>query len=588
MFDGGNLRQLEHRIDSSESVKIPVGENGRGPVLGLPAILGWIEQMGEGVPLRINHQEIAGSENASVFERAAGAGIHVPTSCNGKGTCRECLVEVTAGMEFLTPRTDEEKHLKDRYRLACRSRVLPGEGLVECHTLRRSAMRIVQEGKLRPAGAAAFDPAVRRDGNYVLLDGEAIDERSGPLLGLAVDVGTTTAVVRLVDLETGSVRAFQAFENPQRFAGSDVMSRIYFDGQHPGRLLRRVLLGYLGRAIEDFGCCSEDIYEVVVAGNTTMRDLFFGLDVHGIGQRPFRSTTEEHWRSGKVPTTSVTLPGKRSLLPVHPKARVYGLPLVGSHVGADAAACLLTVDLLSEERTVALMDIGTNSELFMGNRRALLAASCPAGPAFEGGSVTHGMPALDGAIEAVSLSPKGVEFRVIGESEAEGLCGSGLVELLGELLRTGRMNDRGRLVNGDSRFAVTPDGRVFLSEADISALAQAKGANAVGMNLLARRLGIDFPQLDHLYLCGAFAKHLNLSAARRIGLIPDLPDEKITQLGNAAIEGATQALLSVSKRQELESFVQSIEHIELESDPNFFDAFVEGCLFHPILSTRLE
>ena len=222
-----------------------------------------------------------------------------------------------------------------------------------------------------------------------------------------MDLGTTTVVVRLINLETGELVADASFENPQRFGGSDVMSRIHYDTEHRGKLLRRTLAGYLTHAIEEFPIDPRTIYEVVVVGNSTMRDIFFRQNVYSIGQNPYRSITEIEMAEGKRTTTSLTETGRRCLLPVHPEARVYGLPIISGHVGADAAACMLAVGLADEDRLVAIMDIGTNTELILGNRERILAASCPAGPAFEGGAIACGMPGLDGAVEDVRLDETG-------------------------------------------------------------------------------------------------------------------------------------------------------------------------------------
>ena len=542
------------------------------------------------VQVTINSRELSASAGPTLFECAERLGVRVPTSCLKQGKCRECMVEVTRGMDLLSPRSKEEEHLRENFRLSCRAKIVSSTGSLSCHTLRRGAMRI-DEGSTDGHHPKTFqlDPAVTREGDRVLLDGVEIDRSTGPLYGLAVDLGTTTVVMRLIDLESGRRVATQSFENPQRFAGSDVMARIHFDSENPGRLLRRTLIGYMNHAIEAFPGIPDTIYETVVAGNATMRDLFFGLNVYSIGQRPYRSLTETQFREGRTTGTQLELTGRRARLSVHKKGRVYGLPLIGSHVGADAASCLLAVDFLEEEGLVAVMDIGTNTELIVGNRRRALAASCPAGPAFEGGGVTCGMPGLDGAIEGVRLSHAPLpNLRVIGDEPPQGICGSGLVELLGELLRTGGMNSVGRLADGESRFAIAPQESIFLTENDISELAQAKGANVSGLQIVFKRYGIDFQQLDRFYLAGGFARHLNLEAARRIGLLPDLPEEKIVQLGNASIEGASVALLSHSRRRRLETFVTGIEHVELETDPDFFDFFVEGCQFIPVRSPKCQ
>jgi uncharacterized 2Fe-2S/4Fe-4S cluster protein (DUF4445 family) len=263
---------------------------------------------------------------------------------------------------------------------------------------------------------------------------------------------------------------------------------------------------------------------------------------------------------------------------------VYGAPIVSGHVGADAAACMLAVDLAREDRLVAIMDIGTNTELIVGNRHRVLAASCPAGPAFEGGAIACGMPALDGAIDGVRIADDGtIESTVIGDAPAAGLCGSGLVDALSELLRTGRMNELGRFEDG-SRITIDAERDVYLLESDVNELAQAKGANVAGLHVVCSEYGIAFDDIEVFYLAGGFGRHLDVQASKRIGLIPDLPDERIVRLGNAAIEGATIALLSMERRRELEALVTRVEHCRLETHPQFFDFFVDGCQFRPLAS----
>src|SRR6185369_13107933 len=202
------------------------------------------------------------------------------------------------------------------------------------------------------------------------------------------------------------------------------------------------------------------IYEVVIAGNSTMRDMFFKLSVYSIGQSPYQSLTEVEMADGKRATTSLSDTARRIGLPIHPKARVYGLPIISGHVGADAAACMLAIDIANEERVVAVMDIGTNTELIVGNKHKVLAASCPAGPAFEGGQITFGMPGLPGAIEKVTIADDGaVRVTVIGDTAPEGICGSGLVDLMSELRRTKRMNSLGRFEHAQDFVVAESDGR---------------------------------------------------------------------------------------------------------------------------------
>lgn len=545
------------------------------------------------VTLTINGQSIAAREGWSVFDHAEALGIDVPTSCRKQGKCRECMVEVVEGLDALSAHTDPERHLKGNFRLSCQTRVVAPSGHVRCHTMRRGAMRIERHAVGFGERPLLLDPAVTRQGDRILIDGVEIERSTGPMLGLAMDLGTTTVVLSLFDLESGELVADTSFENPQRFGGAEVMARIAYDTDHPGRLLLRTFAGYLSHAIERFPVDPRSIYELVVVGNSTMRDLFFRQSVHSIGQSPYRSITEIEMAAGKRTTTSLTQSGLRSLLPIHPRARVYGAPIISGHVGADAAAAMLAVGLADETRRIAIMDIGTNTELIVGNHDRILAASCPAGPAFEGGAIACGMPALDGAIESVTIGDDG-HFRlgIIADQKPEGLCGSGLIDTLSELLRTGRMNAMGRFEHDESRITLwrgdTDAGDVFLLESDVNELAQAKGANVAGLQVVFNRCGFDFDDIDVFYLAGGFGRHIDVEAAKRIGLVPNLPSEKFVQAGNLAIEGATMALLSKTNRQELEGVVRRVEHCRLETDPHFFDYFVEGCQFKPLASRAQE
>lgn len=519
--------------------------------------------------LTINGLETEAPAGASLFACAEGIGVRVPTSCQMQGKCKECMVEVTEGMECLSDRVPEERHLSGNFRLSCRTLVTSDRGHVRCHTMRRGHMRIERSAEGLPTRA--------RD----------IDRPAAAAHGIAMDLGTTTIVLRLFDLATGELIADASFENPQRFGGSDVMSRIHYDTVHTGKLLRRTLAGYLSHAIEEFPVDPQTIREMVVVGNSTMRDLFFRQSVYSIGQSPYRSITEIQMAEGKRGSTSLTETGRRCLLPIHPQARVYGGPIISGHVGADAAACMLAVDLAHEDRLAAIMDIGTNTELIVGNRDRILAASCPAGPAFEGGAIACGMPALDGAIEQVAVLDDGM-FRldVIGDAAPQGICGSGLVSLMSELLRTGRMNAMGRFADDVNRITLDRERDIYFLESDVNELAQAKGANVAGLDVVLSNYGIDFDDIDVFYLAGGFGRHMTVAASKRIGLIPDIPYSRIVQVGNAAIEGASMALLSTAKRQEMESLVRRVEHCRLETHPRFFDFFVEGCQFRPISSVH--
>ena len=551
------------------------------------------------IELHFNNKKVQVEAGSLLHEYAESLGIHVPTSCNRQGKCKECLVEVTEGMEYLSEPVQKEAHLKtsvvsgkNNFRLSCRTRIIADTGVIRCNTMHRGEMRIENKAFKLPAynHNLKLDPAVTRDGEKILLDGKEIERSNGPIHGIAIDLGTTTIVLRLLNLETGEIIADSSFENPQRFGGSDVMARIHYDTENKGKLLQRTLAGYLTHAIEEFPVDPKSIYEIVVAGNSTMRDLFFRLNVYSIGQNPYRSITEIEMSKGKRATTSLFESPKRLLLPIHPKARIYGLPLISGHVGADAASCMLAVNIANEEHLVTIMDIGTNTELILGNKHKILAASCPAGPAFEGGNISCGMPGLPGAIEKVKINPNGTFSNdVIGGGIPEGICGSGLVDVLSELLKKGLMNNLGRFENGEDKIVLYSDNGscIYITESDVNELAQAKGANVAGLHTIFNKYWARFEDPDIFYLAGGFGRNLNVESSKRIGLIPNIDDSKIIQIGNASIEGASIALLSKTKRNELENLVKKVVHCRLETDPGFFNYFVEGCQFNPIESLNI-
>ena len=530
--------------------------------------------------LFVNDRPTSADLGTLLFDGADAVGVRVPTSCVRQGKCRECLLEIESGMHLLSSRKPQEEHLMEGFRLACLAEVTAEEGVIRCSTMRRGALRIETENRHLSLGRWPLEPAYRRRQGKLLREGEPVGKIDSVPLGLALDLGTTTVALKLFDLESGESVVTHGFENPQRFGGSDVMSRIRYDGDHPGKLLRRVLLGYLTRAIEEMTSRHRDIVEVVVAANPTMRDLLFGLDVSTIGQLPYRSITEHEFRAGERDTTSLRLPARQMRLPLHPAAEVVSLPLISSHVGADAAACLLSTGLAENESVGLLMDIGTNTELIIGNRTRILVTSCPAGPAFEGGVIRCGMPGLEGAIERVRGRDDGTfEIQVIGGGVPSGICGSGLIDLLSEMMRASQMNIQGRFEEDRSETVVHASRNIVLTEADVSELAQAKGAHVAGTRIAVERFGVGFEGVGRFYLAGGFGRHLDVHAAQRIGLIPRMPDERIEQVGNAALAGASMALLSLPARAWLEAKVLDVEHLSLETDPDFFDYFVDGCQF---------
>ena len=533
-------------------------------------------------PLLHDGQELDLAVGESIFDYADALRVRVPTSCGRTGECHECIVDVRRGMGALSGPTDAEGFLRDTYRLACQAKVVDTEAEIEFTVLRRQPRILTQSIKRD----VELDPLTVRRDDGVFFGGERIDDYRGRILGLAIDVGTTTVVLNLVDLETGEVVYTASFENPQRFGGSDIMHRISYDGGDFRGELQQVMLSALnfeiGEVCRELGVHRRLIYEVVAVGNATMRDLLFGLDVQSVGQTPYKSVTELEMLDGLRDSTTLSVKARELGLRIFPKANVYGGPLIGSHVGADVAADLLAVGMDQEDEVVMLVDVGTNTEVVVGNRHKMMAASCPAGPAFEGGQVTYGMPGYDGAIESVQLSNGVPVCRTIGDAVPQGICGSGLVDLLAELRRTDRMTELGVFSDGNGEFFFAPEQRMSLSRADISALAQAKSANYSGQYIVLRRYGVQLEDVTRLYLAGGFANYVNVENAVGIGFIAAVASEKVVKAGNASLEGATLMLVSGAMRQTAEEMSKRIEHIELETTPDFFDIFVEGCMFNPM------
>lgn len=526
----------------------------------------------------------------TLFDRADELAWRVPTSCRRTGRCHECVVEVTAGAEQLSPPTEAERFLRPPFRLACQAALADAAADVRFAVVRRRLQIVEPEPYAR---SGPLDPMVReRDG--VIRWGEepiAPSRPGGRLHGIALDVGTTTVVFELVDLVDGHSLEVVAIENPQRFGGSDVMNRISYDSSsRRGELryaLRKALNDELRELYRRHGLDRRDVLEIVVVGNSTMRDLFFGLDVSPIGERPYQSTTELELRAGARSTTALVARAHELGLWAHPQARVWGAPLIGGHVGADIGADIVAAGLDAESDEIRmLVDVGTNTEVVLAGRGRILAASCPAGPAFEGGDVTFGMQATDGAIERVSLSPDGrFAVETIGGVEPRGLCGSGLIDLLAELRRTGAMSAKGVFADRARELEIVPAQGITFSRADGSALAQAKAANTVGQQIVMRALGVDADEIDRVLLAGGFARHIDVANAIAIGFLPPVAVERVTKLGNASLRGARELLLNASARARLEPIAARVEHIELETSPDFFDLFVDGCQFKPMLPT---
>lgn len=518
----------------------------------------------------------------SLFDFADSLDVRVPTSCGRSGECHECIVEVKRGLDALTPPEASEEFLRGNYRLACRALVEDASADIEFAVLRRQP-RILTESVSRDV---ELEPLVNRRGEDIYIGDERVDAYRGQMYGLAIDVGTTTVVLNLVDLESGETIHTASFENPQKFGGSDIMYRISYDGGAYKGELQQVMLSSInfeiGEMSRQLRFHRRRIYDVVMVGNTTMRDILFGVNVQSVGERPYKSLIELAVEDGERDSTAINTTAKELGLRVFPGANVYSGPLIGCHVGSDVAADLLAIGMDETDETIMLVDVGTNTEVIVGNRHRLMAASCPAGPAFEGGEITYGMPGYEGAVETVEIVDGKAQYTTIGGGQPQGICGSGLVDLLAELRRTGTMNQLGVFDDGSDSFYFAPENGMSVSRSDVSALAQAKSANYCGQRIVLRRYGVPAEDISKLYLAGGFANYVDVANAVSIGFIANVPQERVAKVGNAALEGATIMLRSTRMRRVIEDMASQIEHVELETTPDFFDIFVDGCMFEPM------
>jgi len=410
---------------------------------------------------------------------------------------------------------------------------------------------------------------------------------------VAFDVGSTTVAGHLCDLHTGEVLASAGSMNPQIRFGEDLMSRVSYVMMHPGaeRDLTAAVRGCLNDLLAELcsaaGLEPTDVLEIVVVGNPIMHHLVFGLDPTELGTAPFAPVTD----------AALRLAARELGLAAHPGARVYALPLIAGHVGADTAGVILSEAPYKQDVVNLVVDVGTNAEIVLGNRDRLLAASSPTGPAFEGAQISCGQRAAPGAIERVRIDPRTLElrFRTIGSDlwsdepgapTPTGVCGSGIIELVAELFLSGVLTPEGVIdpaasartdrVVSDGRTSAyvvhEAEPRLMLTQNDVRQIQLAKGALYAGCRLLMDHFGID--QVDRIRLAGAFGAHIDPVHAMVLGLVPDCDPEHVTSAGNAAGTGARIALLNRDARAEIEEVVRKVEKIETATEPRFQEHFV--------------
>jgi uncharacterized 2Fe-2S/4Fe-4S cluster protein (DUF4445 family) len=464
-------------------------------------------------------------------------GVEFP--CGGRAICEGCKIKVLSGELALTPEQEmmlSKREVAEGWRLACQCRA---EEDVTLELAQWEAQVLSDESRLE------------------------VEAREG--YGIAIDLGTTTIAVQLLDLTTGNVAAIETALNEQGRYGADVMSRISHavTERRPPTLesIIRQQLGHLVDAIvRSAGVKGDRVVDIVIVGNTVMHHLFSGLDVTPLSQYPFESPHYELQRFGTEEL------GWRSV----PNATVWFLPAMGSFVGSDILAGILATNIYKSDPLVGLVDLGTNGEIVIGNKEKLLYCSTAAGPAFEGSCISMGMRATTGAIAQVVTEDGGYRCRVLGNVIPRGICGSGLVDAVAAGLQTKHIREDGKIMTERDVIDLCPP--VVLNQSDIRELQVAKAAIAAGIRILTANLGASLDDLSKVYLAGAFGNYVDRSNAYRIGLLP-VQAERIQPAGNSALLGAKLALFD--KNFEVLSSIRKLgKHVALNMDEKFQETFI--------------
>lgn len=600
-------------------------------------------------------RELAVASGTTVLRAAHDAGIDVTATCGGRGRCTSCRVKFVAGAVPPPTIGDEvqlgDEQVREGYRLACQCAPTEAVTVQLAPPLEEASFQILGAGagvagrvaiasgvdkqvvkvalpceehhqtsdveELAAAvgmSAADLPPGVLTGLPSALRDdpaGVTVTTFAGRILavergdttsmrfGLAIDIGTTTVVTTLLELTSGEQLASVSSLNPQSVFGGDLMSRIAFAQFNPGNLrkLHTRIVGLLNQHVAEVcrasGVLPRWIYKAVVVGNTCMHHVLLGIDPSHVGLAPY----------APVMRHALTLPARDLFLKIAPEARVCLLPIVAGFVGADAVGVALSTRIYEGDVQRIAVDIGTNGEVLLGSAARLWACSAPAGPAFEGGQIRHGMRGAAGAIDRATVDDD-VHVHTIGEADALGICGSGLLDLVAGLLDAGVVDWTG-LIQVDARDALPPRLRervvmrgeermvvvlragesrapreLVLTQDDIRQVQLAKGAIASGIAMLQHVAGVPDARVGELMLAGGFGNYLSIASAVRIGLIPDLPRERIRYVGNAASLGAQLSLLSEAERARADEIARRIEHVSLAAHPDFEQIFVD-CMNFP-------
>lgn len=580
--------------------------------------------------------------------------------CGGKGKCGKCKVVIEEGSANLDPYTETELELlsvqerQEGYRLACRTAVPATSGLA----IRIPRVSRAHQARLQVEGIPASvtpDPMVRKylvrmptaapgdsradedkllaalkeryslncqllfnaalelssaiEGGdsvvtAVVWDGQLVisveaGDTTSQNLGFAADIGTTKLAGYLMDLNTGKQLATSSRINPQALYGEDVMSRIAFSMADPDNLaiLQKTVLEGIKQLIKD--CCKQAganprwLYDACLVGNTCMTHLLLGLSPKSLALSPYHPVVRKgiDIEAGKLPVR----------LPMNPNGRLHVLPVIAGFVGADNVAVQLATGRMEPDKVRLVLDIGTNTEVVLSDSRGSLVCSCASGPAFEGMHITYGRQADLGSIEKVRIDPKTFEVTLttIGGTEPVGICGSGIIDAVAEMLKAGIIDHRGRLNEGlvarTPRMRQGPSGEaefvlawkeetsvntdIYVNQSDVNEIQKAKAAIHAGCTRLMAKKGITESAIDELIIAGAFGQYMDKASARTLGLFPEVPLDRIKDVGNAAGTGAKLALLSRAERQKAEDISDNASYYELATDPDFVREYASSMFF---------
>ncbi len=579
---------------------------------------------------------------ASLLEILLDNDVVVDNPCNGKGTCGKCRVKLHAGQEF--PVTETEERLlspKDReagIRLACL--IEPAEDVTVEVVHKERKHEVLTTGLMpefefapetekrtvvvhRPTlddqtpfedqiceqlgveavaldvlAEAALVPgewtAVLHGGQVVRLEeGDTTDS----LYGVAIDIGTTTVVCELVNMVTGELLSNASQINAQKVFGLDVLTRITYELEHPDcgvanlqKAMVKSINGMIDEICQDTGVPRTSIYEIAVGANCTMMHMLLGVDARCIGKAPFAPAFA---RAKDLPAASIGID-------VAPGARLYCLPHVSAYIGADIVAGAYVCELEKEPGNVLFIDIGTNGEIVLASHGKLLSCSCAAGPALEGMNISAGMRAAEGAIEEVEITEEGNKFKIIGEAEPAGLCGSGILAVMRELLKTGIVRKNGafakteKFADDDYRSRVIVEGddgkrafllteepeRMLVTQSDVRQVQLAKGAILSGFVALLNKAGITMDDLEKVVIAGQFGAHLTPNSITGTGILPQEVEDRIIYAGNTSKTGAYMALMSGAVKRDMERLAHEMDYMELGATENYERLFSD-CLIFP-------